>query len=48
MTSNPVTELLTFMGVGRSHSRPHTCLFTGYSVCANAETSSRNALQLAA
>ncbi len=23
MTSNPVTELLTFLGVGRSHSRPH-------------------------
>ncbi len=22
MTSNPVTELLTFLGVGRSHSRP--------------------------
>ncbi|MGH9103060.1 MAG: hypothetical protein ACRDYD_08795 [Acidimicrobiales bacterium] len=23
MTSNPVTELLTFLGIGRSHSRPH-------------------------
>jgi putative transposase len=23
MTSNPVTELLTFLGFGRSHSRPH-------------------------
>ena len=23
MTSNPVTELLTFSGIGRSHSRPH-------------------------
>ena len=24
MTSNPVTELLTFLGIGRTHSRPHT------------------------
>jgi putative transposase len=23
MTSNPVVELLTFLGIGRSHSRPH-------------------------
>ncbi|MGC8627199.1 MAG: DDE-type integrase/transposase/recombinase [Acidimicrobiales bacterium] len=23
VTSNPVTELLTFLGIGRSHSRPH-------------------------
>ena len=23
MTSSPVTELLTFLGIGRSHSRPH-------------------------
>ena len=29
MTSNPVTELLTFLGIGRSHSRPHVCLLTG-------------------
>jgi putative transposase len=29
MTSIPVTELLTFLGIGRSHSRPHVCLFTG-------------------
>jgi putative transposase len=25
MTSNPVIELLAFLGVGRSHSRPHVC-----------------------
>jgi len=29
MTSNPVSALLTFLGIGRSHSRPHVCLFTG-------------------
>ena len=23
MTSNPVVELLAFLGIGRTHSRPH-------------------------
>jgi putative transposase len=31
MTSNPVTELLTFLGVGRSHSRPHVSNDNPYS-----------------
>jgi putative transposase len=31
MTSNPVTELLTFLGIGRSHSRPHTSNDNPYS-----------------
>jgi putative transposase len=31
MTSNPVTELLTFLGIGRSHSRPHVSNDTPYS-----------------
>jgi transposase InsO family protein len=48
MRSKPVSQLLIDLGVARSHSRPHVCLFTGYSVYANAERSSRNALQLAA
>ena len=29
MTSNPIVELYNFLGIGRSHSRPHVCLFTG-------------------
>ena len=31
MTSNPVTELLTFLGIGRSHSRPHVSNDNPYS-----------------
>ncbi|MGA2933414.1 MAG: IS3 family transposase [Acidimicrobiales bacterium] len=31
MTSNPVTELLMFLGVGRSHSRPHVSNDNPYS-----------------
>lgn len=31
MTSNPVTELLAFLGVGRSHSRPHVSNDNPYS-----------------
>jgi putative transposase len=31
MTSNPVTELLTFLGVRRSHSRPHVSNDNPYS-----------------
>jgi putative transposase len=31
MTSNPVTELLTFLGIGRTHSRPHTSNDNPYS-----------------
>jgi len=31
MTSNPVTELLTFLGIGRSHSRPHLSNDNPYS-----------------
>jgi putative transposase len=31
MTSNPVVELLTFLGVGRSHSRPHVSNDNPYS-----------------
>ncbi len=31
MTSNPVTELLTFLGIARSHSRPHTSNDNPYS-----------------
>lgn len=31
MTSNPVTELLGFLGVGRSHSRPHVSNDNPYS-----------------
>jgi len=31
MTSNPVTELLEFLGIGRSHSRPHVSNDTPYS-----------------
>ena len=31
MTSNPVTELLTFLGISRSHSRPHVSNDNPYS-----------------
>jgi len=31
MTSNPVTELLSFLGIGRSHSRPHVSNDNPYS-----------------
>jgi putative transposase len=31
MTSNPVVELLTFLGIGRSHSRPHVSNDNPYS-----------------
>jgi len=31
MTSNPVAELLTFLGIGRSHSRPHVSNDNPYS-----------------
>lgn len=31
MTSNPVTELYTFLGIGRSHSRPHVSNDNPYS-----------------
>jgi putative transposase len=31
MTSNPVTELITFLGIGRSHSRPHVSNDNHYS-----------------
>jgi putative transposase len=31
MTSNPVTELLSFLGIGRSHSRPHASNDNPYS-----------------
>ena len=30
MTSKPVAVLLAELGVTRTHSRPHVCLFTGY------------------
>ena len=32
MTSNPVAELLVFLGIGRSHSRPHVSNDNPYSV----------------
>ena len=31
MTSKPVAQLLVDLGVARSHSRPHVCVFTGYT-----------------
>jgi putative transposase len=31
MTSNPVSELLTFLGIGRTHSRPHVSNDNPYS-----------------
>ena len=48
MRSDAMNEFYAIAGISQSRSRPRVCLFTGYSVCANAETSSRNALQLAA
>jgi putative transposase len=32
MIGKPVAHLLADLGVTKSHSRPHVCLFTGYSV----------------
>ena len=37
MTSNPVVELYTFLGIKRSHSRPHVCPFTGYCARSSAD-----------
>jgi putative transposase len=48
MRSKPVSQLLIDLGVARSHSRPHVCLFTGYSDGAKTENSLEKTPQLAA